>query len=743
MKDSIRTIQNCRSMVLKYVQLVLLMLSFSIYGAAQTKNPTNSLVEKRAGAAQGAKPCENDGNPRPCVLVTPARLALVRRETISPEGFRHRVFERYIKKNADRWLSRQIIIPETGGWPHDFFCVDGSMLVLPESQRFNPDSPSICPVCGRKYLNDKVRGARRSFEHYWLCQAVRDLSLVYAIEGKKPYARKAIEILTKYADAYPTQGIQSLTLLEAVNLIPLAEGYDLLYPAMSQSQRMHIRNDLLWPAAQALTKAGFGGNWGSWHLSAIGVIGYATRHQRFIDFATAQFKAQIKNQLGSDGLWPESVSTYHFYPLDGFLAFAEAAANNGVDLYHWQTHGKGLEAMFKAPLLYAYPNMRLAAINDGWYDAYLPQDQYTMAYYRYRTSAFAWAIRQIRRGGKSGVPGDFLDLHYRDLLYGEELPENPASPVLSSVNFPVLGIAVLRQGIGLPIDRQMMMTFDYGPLLGHGQPDKMGITFFAKGKLLSADYGTTGYGSAADRFLRSTPAHNTLVVDGKNQPKTNDRDLMAFKLTPSVKLASARTHEIATGSTWTRTVMLADRFAVIWDHIEGSVLHQYDWFLHAEGQSLSLDGRGLRDGTFTPATESEFAYRSLSDTRKATAAGENACATWNSADGKGLQCWFMNDVPGQEVYTSKMPTAEQKSAPLLVLRQKCVNGDFVAVIRPSGGESDGKPEDRVHFVRKPDGAILITVSTGETAEQIQLDGALVTYQKNRGKVTSIELAKKP
>ena len=87
----------------------------------------------------------------------------------------------------------------------------------------------------------------------------------------------------------------------------------------------------------------------------------------FIDFATQQFKAQIKDQLGDDGLWPESINTYHFYPLDGFLAFVEAAANNGDNLYDWEPKpGKGIKAMFTAPLRYAYPNMRLAAINDGW-----------------------------------------------------------------------------------------------------------------------------------------------------------------------------------------------------------------------------------------------------------------------------------------------------------------------------------------------------------------------------------------
>jgi hypothetical protein len=41
-----------------------------------------------------------------------------------------------------------------------------------------------------------------------------------------------------------------------------------------------------------------------------------------------------------------------------------------------------------------------------------------------------------------------------------------------------------------------MLSFDYGPFLGHGQRDKTGITLFANRKLWLADYGTPGYGAS-------------------------------------------------------------------------------------------------------------------------------------------------------------------------------------------------------------------------------------------------------
>lgn len=692
---------------------------------AQTNAAFQAILAKRAGADSGALPCKYASLPRPSVLVNPARLALVRREALQKGSERQAIFEKYILPEANRWLHREIVIPPTGGWPHDFFCSDGTMLELPADEQFDPTKPSVCPVCGRKYMSAKIIAARHSFEHYWLCQAVRDLALVYAITGKKAYAAKAGEILTRYADAYPTQDIQSLTLMDAVNLIPMAEGYDLIYDALTTAQRDHITRDFFWPAAQALTKAGFHGNWGSWHLSAIGVIGYATRHQRFIDFATREFKAQISEQLGDDGLWPESVSTYHFYPLDGFLAFVEAAANCGDDLYGWEAKpGKGIRAMFTAPLRYAYPNLRLAAINDGWYDAYLPQDQYTMAYYRYRLPEFGWAVQAIQKGGKSGVPGDFLDQHYRDLLYGEPMPASFPRPVFRSLDFPVLGIAILRQGSALPASREMMMTFDYGPLLGHGQPDKMGVTLFAGGKIRAADYGTTGYASALDRFLRSTAAHNTIVVDGRDQPATKDRDLVAFVDTTDFRLAAARTTQVAQGAEWTRTVMLTDQYAVVWDHITGTQSHRYDWFLHAEGKRFALRSGAERAEDFVPADT--FGYRFIDSVRQVGMKAGTGAATWQGADGR-LRAWFYQPGTGQVVYRAAMPTGGTATVPLLVLRQTGKAADFLAVLRYEG--KDTEAADGAVRVEQDGRGLGVRVVCGKRTDHLTLGPDRVVYRR--------------
>src|SRR5512144_2675140 len=106
------------------------------------------------------------------------------------------------------------------------------------------------------------------------------------------------------------------------------------------------------------------------------------------------------------------------------------------------------------------------------------------------------------------------------------MPEKPPQPVFKSINFPVLGIAVLRQE--KPLAEQTMLTFDYGRHLGHGQLDKMGVTLFSHGRVLAADYGTCSYGSEILPYYTGTHSHNTVMVDGADQKHTRDSDLLAF-----------------------------------------------------------------------------------------------------------------------------------------------------------------------------------------------------------------------
>ena len=638
--------------------------------------------------ADRAKPCSFADVSRPRVLVTEQRLEFLRAD-IQTNAVRRAIFEKDVKANADRWLHRSIEIPEQGGWGHDFCGPDGVLLELPADQQFDPNKPSRSPSTGKSYISPKILAARRYFEHVWLCFAVRDMALTYAVTQQPEYAAKAAEILLKYADAYPHFiaektgfGFGGNSLNEAVSLIPMAQGYDLIYNsgALSDEQKRHIERDFFWPEAQRLTQAGLVGNWGSWHLSAVGVIGYATGHQRFADYGVDSFENQIANNLGDDGLWPESIQTYHFYPLDAFLSLAEAAGICGTDLFDWHAgHGKGIEAMFESPLRYMYPTLQLPAINDGWYDAFLPEDQYAVAYWHYHRPEFAWALQRSEEVGHSGVTGDFYDQRYRLFLFGEKLPASIPAPVFTSTNFPGLGIAILRQGSDVPLKREMFLTFHYGQFSGHGHYDKMGITLFANGQPLAAGLGTPGYGSPNIKFFGGVTAHNTIAADESNQPRTTDNDLLAFRDEPEFKLAAAETTQAPPGTKWIRAVLLANGYAVVWDDLQGTTNHTFDWFFHAFGEKLAVSGTTSGRPVMT-RRHSEFPYPFITSARVQRLTGNSAEAEW-VPDKIRLKLWLMGD-PKDLLFTGRCPTTDGKTIPLIALRKSGADCQFVSVIEP-------------------------------------------------------------
>jgi hypothetical protein len=632
---------------------------------------------------------------RPFVLVNETELAAVRRELASP-GWKAKLYRaapgvefsgsaRGVRANADRWLERDIVIPARGGHYHHFFCEDGTRLELPREPVFVP-GPYRCPACGRQFEGERFEAALRRTAHAWLAQAARDLALVHALEQRPECAAKAAEILLKYADAYPgphtsrlAGGIQYQSLCESTWVIPLAQAFDLIHPALSESQREKIAR-LLETVAGGIRVCGTRGNWGSWHLSAVGVVGYATGNRELVDWATTEFKRQMQDELGDDGLWPESVHTYHYYPLRAFVALAEAAWHAGEDLYRWEAKpGKSLLSMFTAPLDYAYPDLRLPAINNGWFEAFVPPDLYELAQRRAPDPRFAGVLarsyQQARpaAGSVEPVSHEFPRAGIYAFLFGEPLPAEVAAPARPSVNFPVLGIAVLRS------TNDAMLTFDYGPFLGHGQHDKMGITLFAHDRLWVGDYGTPGYGAQILPYYKSTFAHNTIVVDDQDQQATRENHARLWLGNDTVEAAQSQTTEAYPGVTHVRTAVRAGDYFVVRDTLTSATERTYDFYLRAEGE-LSLTSPGQ------PASTPDLKVKWLEAVRayapRATVAGN-----WQ-AEGNGLALWLSGSSPVTPITALCPAETGARRVPLLVARQTAANAEFMTVLFPHHRQPD-------------------------------------------------------
>ncbi|RWO88033.1 heparinase II/III-family protein [Mesorhizobium sp.] len=120
----------------------------------------------------------------------------------------------------------------------------------------------------------------------------------------------------------------------------------------------------------------------------------------------------------------------------------------------------------------------------------------------------------LQMPGKAAGPDDF-----RALVFGTPLEPAPVSRGLQT--FTQGGLSVWR---GEMNGRSIDLTFDHGPLgylsiAAHGHADALSLTLCIDGEPVLVDPGTWLYGSGGvwRNWFRSTPAHNTLNIEGKSQ----------------------------------------------------------------------------------------------------------------------------------------------------------------------------------------------------------------------------------
>ncbi len=208
-----------------------------------------------------------------------------------------------------------------------------------------------------------------------------------------------------------------------------------------------------------------------------------------------------------------------------------------------------------------------------------------------------------------------------DLLYVASRGAKGQPPSLRSKEFPDSGYYVLRSGWGdqgeaYPDERYLIL--DCGPLGAgnHGHLDLLSFEAYAYGRPLIVDPGRYTYDESGPvnwraRF-RGTAAHNTVLVDGRNQTryewKNNrfkisgpepDRSMAAFVSKPGLDYlhGTAVSHEYSVIHE-RKILFINGEYWLILDLLHAQEPHQYDLLFHlspvAQGQvSISLSENTL------------------------------------------------------------------------------------------------------------------------------------------------------
>ncbi|MCS7253787.1 MAG: heparinase II/III family protein [Armatimonadota bacterium] len=508
-----------------------------------------------------------------------------------------------LKRRVDSVLKEGVSIPPRGGnWWHYYACPKHGAPLRTGKQIGEWQWEHVCPVDNEVLQSDPTK-PQRDYDgvvimgiHGRCASIVRDLGIAYQVTGDRKYAYKAKEILLTYAERYLNYPLHTIlgepkigggrvgpqTLDESTWLIPMAQGADLIWETLNESERQTLSQKLFLPAAKEVILPHRMGvhNIQCWKNSAVGLVGFLLGDEQLIreaiDNPERGYWTQMRKGVSPDGVWWEGAWGYHFYTLSALWHLTEAARNCGIDLY-----GEELKRMFDAPLKFMMPNWRLPAFNDstevallaeiGFARFGLTQPIYELAYARYRDPIYAALLSRSERRS------DF------SLWFGVgELPK-PQLLQWNSANYPLSGYAILAKGEG---EQATWLCLKYGPHGGgHGHPDKLNFVLYSRGQILVLDPGITRYGVPIHSgWYKTTLAHNTLVVDEANQ-KPAEGKCLAFGAEKGIDFVVADAGNIYDGVRFVRAIALLNQDSIVLiDHIRCEKERLLDIALHLRGQ---------------------------------------------------------------------------------------------------------------------------------------------------------------
>jgi hypothetical protein len=168
--------------------------------------------------------------------------------------------------------------------------------------------------------------------------------------------------------------------------------------------------------------------------------------------------------------------------------------------------------------------------------------------------------------------------------------EGGTPPIKRAELFPTAGLFVLRAPKAAP--EQTFVTFDAGIYrTDHSHLDALSTTIYSDGAALVPDSGLYTYDRGVDYdYFHGPRAHNTVVVDGKDQPEGAAKP-GAYGVSGAATWATGES-TLEGGVTHRRTVVIIDQgLVLVTDDLAGDAAHDYRQTWHFfPGAALAMDG---------------------------------------------------------------------------------------------------------------------------------------------------------
>ena len=599
----------------------------------------------------------------PCVLFSSEQARAVRQKIAADE--KAKAWWTRFHRRTRRKLEQLPAVPDRGGqWPLWYSCRKCGASLKAKTPHLH-----VCGKCGERHEGLPYDDCYVMDVHNGLSAAVRDAGIAYLLSGEAVFAERARDVLLGYAGKYggyewhnrngpcggPRKGgsrLAAQVLDEAVTLIKFLEGYDAVRTGLSPEDRRRIEEGFIRASAETiLTENAKWSNHECWHLTAYGIAGLVLGDEALVEkslHSTYGAMGQLEHGVLSDGCWWEVSPHYHFYTVESLRVYCRTLANLGL------TPPEAYRRMFVAPICQLGPDGHMAAINDSWDHSFLPGSHahlYELAYSWWGDDLFGWWVNQ--------GPRDSMDA----VLWGKS--GNPTADVrFESRRYDASGLGILRsrtpgftgKSVGCMPDNCLIL--DYGPHgKWHGHPDKLNVTFWGRGKMLAEDPGCLGYGNPLHwGWYKSTLAHNTIRIDGRNQQPAEGR-LLAWRSDGLSSVIVADAGPIAAGVTTRRMCALVDDVFLDYLWVESDAEHQYEWVFHGCGQletSVSVEPvKGIAPHVTTNPHygrdwSGEDSWSWVEKPMKGSRTGDWS-ATWSDREGVAMQ--LVQSSPPGELWT--------------------------------------------------------------------------------------------
>ena len=263
--------------------------------------------------------------------------------------------------------------------------------------------------------------------------------------------------------------------------LPSAAFTDEAVCLMLRSMVEHARHLLRWPQT---------GNWltmeanGLYHLGVLFPEFKESAEWRRV--AMERLHKELDTQVYPDGAQVELSSSYHQVSLRNFVMAYNLGQLNGQPIP--PDYVEKLERLYDYDLYVAMPNLKMPALNDGGWTYVRPWMKNALEFFPERKD-FQWAASEGNEGER---------------------------PSTLSTAFPYAGHFVMRSGWD---EKDAYLLFDGGPFgYGHQHEDKLNIVVYSGGRVHLTDPGNYPYDDLKwRRYVLSTRAHNTVLVDGLEQ----------------------------------------------------------------------------------------------------------------------------------------------------------------------------------------------------------------------------------